>query len=98
MNKRTTGIFVTLKSKLYLSLFILVLLFIVNGIITLVVLNNNKALSNQVTSIIDPATHSLTEFNKLIIESKMFLILVFNSGISFLIISQTILESMPKYS
>ncbi len=71
MKKNMSRLFVTIKSKLYLSLFVLVLLFIINGIITLIVLNENKTLSNQISTVIDPTTHSLTEFNKILIESKM---------------------------
>ena len=71
MLKKISGVFITIKSRLYLSLFVLVLLFIINGIITLVVLNSNKELSNKVSTLIDPAAHALTDFNKLLIESKM---------------------------
>jgi len=71
MNKRSSPIFVTIKSRLYLGFFLLVLLFIVNGIITLVVLQKNKNLSNHISTIIDPATNSLIELNQVVIESKM---------------------------
>ena len=63
--------FVTIKSRLYFSFFLLVFLFIANGVITLTILHNNKQLSNQIATVVDPATHALIEFNQLLTESKM---------------------------
>ncbi len=71
MLKRSFPLFVTIKSRLYLGFFLLVLLFIVNGVITLVVLQKNKNLSNHISTVIDPATNSLIELNQVVIESKM---------------------------
>lgn len=72
MFNKPFSMFVTIKSRLYLSFFLLVLLFIVNGVITLVVLQKNKKLSTQISTVIDPASQLLIEFNNLLIESKMF--------------------------
>lgn len=71
MFNKPFSLFVTIKSRLYLSFFLLVLLFIINGVVTLVVLQKNKALSNHITQVVDPTTQALFEFNKILIESKM---------------------------
>ena len=63
--------FASIKYRLYLSFFLLVMLFVVNGVITLSVLFNNHTLSSHISNVVDPATQGLTEFDKLVIESKM---------------------------
>lgn len=64
--------FVTIRSRLYLGFTLLVLLFVVNGIITLHFINKNKKLSDRITHLIDPTAYSLKEFRHLVVESKMF--------------------------
>ncbi len=71
MIKKAQLIFVTIKSRLYLSFFLLVFFFLVNGIITVTILDKNKILSSQIATVIDPATQTIIEFNQIIIESKM---------------------------
>ena len=49
----------------------MVLLFVLNGIITLCVLYNNHTLSEHISNVVDPATLVLNDFDQLVIESKM---------------------------
>jgi signal transduction histidine kinase/DNA-binding response OmpR family regulator len=51
---------------------VLVLLFVVNGIITLFTLHHTKRLGAEVTTVVDPALQTLQEFDQLLIESKMY--------------------------
>lgn len=61
----------SIKYRLYLSFFLLVMLFVVNGVITLCVLFNNHNLSSKISNVIDPANQALADLNSLVIESKM---------------------------
>jgi len=61
-----------IKSRIYWSFSLLVLLFVVNGIITIATLNNNRKLSAHLSDIVDPSLHSMDDFKKLMFESKMY--------------------------
>lgn len=63
---------VSLKGRIYRSFFLLVFLFIVNGLITIVTLYNNRTQSAHISDVIDPSLQAMEEFNKMIIESKMY--------------------------
>jgi len=62
----------TLRKKIYLSFFVLVSLFVVNGIITLITLHKNKKLADNVSEIVDPALVGLNDFNQMMTDSKMY--------------------------
>jgi signal transduction histidine kinase/CheY-like chemotaxis protein len=62
----------TLRRKIYLSFSLLVLLFVVNGIITLITLHNNKKLAYNVSEVIDPALEGLDDLKQMMLESKMY--------------------------
>ena len=63
---------ITIKNRIYWSFAILVSLFVINGIITIITLNNNKRSSANLSQVIDPSLQSLDKFEKMMIESKMY--------------------------
>ena len=69
--KNEKGLNITVKERIYLSFSILVLLFVVNGIITITILNNNKKLSGNIATVIDPSLQSIEDFEDILVESKM---------------------------
>lgn len=66
------GLNISLRRRIYLSFSLLVLLFVINGIITIHTLNNNKKLSTHLSQIIEPSLQSLDDFRKMLVESKMY--------------------------
>jgi len=63
---------ISIKQRIYLCFSILVFLFVVNGIITNITLNNTRNFSLRLATVIDPSLHSLEELKKMLIESKMY--------------------------
>ncbi|MEO6452465.1 MAG: HAMP domain-containing protein, partial [Ginsengibacter sp.] len=63
---------VSIKNRIYGSFFLLVLLFVVNGIASLITLSNNRELSEKVSTVTDPSLESLGDFDDLLIASKMY--------------------------
>ncbi|MEO7769065.1 MAG: PAS domain-containing protein, partial [Ferruginibacter sp.] len=63
---------VRIKTKIYWSFFLLVLLFVVNGIASLITLNNNRKLSEYVSSVTNPSLQSFEDFEDILIASKMY--------------------------
>ncbi|MDB5246825.1 MAG: hypothetical protein JWQ40_1219 [Segetibacter sp.] len=63
---------ISIKKRIYLSFTLLVFLFVVNGLITIVTLYNNKKLSNHISTVIDPSLQAMNDFRQMIIESKMY--------------------------
>ena len=61
-----------IKSKIYGSFYLLAVLFVVNGIITITTINNNRKLSAHLSDIVDPSLQSMDDFKKLMLESKMY--------------------------
>ncbi|HEV8082995.1 MAG TPA: PAS domain-containing protein [Chitinophagaceae bacterium] len=61
-----------IKKRIYWSFFILVMLFVGNGIASLITLNNNKKLSEHVSTVVDPSLQSLEDFEDILIASKMY--------------------------
>lgn len=62
----------TIKNRISLSFLVLVTLFGVYSVITIITLNDNKALSIRVSEVIDPLLQRNSDFNNLLIESKMY--------------------------
>ncbi|OQP47819.1 response regulator [Niastella populi] len=63
---------ISIRRKINLSFSLLVFLFVVNGIITLITLQNTKKLAYNVSEIIDPALVALNDLNQMLLESKMY--------------------------
>jgi signal transduction histidine kinase/DNA-binding response OmpR family regulator len=63
---------ISIKRRIYLSFSLLVALFIINGAITIVTLNNIKKLSGHLSTVVDPSLQGLEDFNKMMVESKMY--------------------------
>jgi signal transduction histidine kinase/CheY-like chemotaxis protein len=70
--KNATKIHFTLRRKIYLSFFFLVLLFVINGIATMITLQRNKKLADNVSEVVDPALQALDDLNQMLLESKMY--------------------------
>lgn len=70
--KNAPKIHFTLRRKIYLSFFFLVLLFVINGIATMVTLQSNKKLADNVSEVVDPALQALDDLNQMLLESKMY--------------------------
>src|SRR5258706_335814 len=62
----------TIKNKVFYSFFLLVFLFVINGIVSIITLNNNKALSEHISKVTDPSLQNLKDFEDLLIASKMY--------------------------
>ena len=48
------------------------MLFVINGIITINTLNNNKKLSLRLSNVIDPSLQAVDDFREMLVESKMY--------------------------
>jgi signal transduction histidine kinase/CHASE3 domain sensor protein len=62
----------SIKKRIYLSFFLLVSLFGVYSIVTIITLNNNRILSKRMSEVMNPLLQVNSDFNKLLIESKMY--------------------------
>jgi signal transduction histidine kinase/CheY-like chemotaxis protein len=62
----------SIKRRIYYSFFLLVLLFVINGIASIITLNNNKKLSGYISTVIDPTLQSLEDFVDMVVDSKMY--------------------------
>jgi len=63
---------ITIENRIYWSFALLVLLFVINGSVTIITINNNKKSSEKLSSVIDPSLQSLDDFKKMMLESKMY--------------------------
>lgn len=63
---------ISIKEKIYWSFSLLVLLFVLNGIITILTINRNKNLSIHLSKVIDPSLLALDDFKTMMLESKMY--------------------------
>gem|GEM_PF-3206717 len=63
---------IRIKNKIYLSFFLLVLLFVINGIFSIITLNHNKKLAEHISAITDPSLEAVESFQDLLVESKMY--------------------------
>jgi len=63
---------ITIRQRIYWSFALLVFLFVINGIITIVTLRNNKRSSAGLSEVIDPSLQAINDFKKMMIESKMY--------------------------
>lgn len=63
---------ISIRNRIYWSFLLLVLLFVINGIITVFTLSKSKTLSDHISTVIDPSQQALSDFRSLLIESKMY--------------------------
>lgn len=63
---------ISIRNRIYFSFFLLVFLFVLNGIVSLSTLNKNKKLSENISTVIDPTLQSLEDFEDLLVDSKMY--------------------------
>jgi len=70
--KNVKRLSISIKERIYLSFSILVVLFVINGIITISTLNKNKQLSQNISSVIDPSLQAIEDFEDILLESKMY--------------------------
>jgi signal transduction histidine kinase/CheY-like chemotaxis protein/methyl-accepting chemotaxis protein len=62
----------SLRRKIYLSFSLLVLLFVINGVITIVTIQKNKVLSEHVSEVVNPSMEALEDLKQMLLESKMY--------------------------
>jgi signal transduction histidine kinase len=62
----------SIKRRIYWSFFLLVLLFLMNGIVTLGTLIKNQKLSAHIYGVIDPSLRVMDDFDKMLMQSKMY--------------------------
>lgn len=63
---------ISIRGKIYLSFAILVSVFVINAVITISIISNNKKLSKHITEVVDPSVKNLFEFRKLLLQSQMY--------------------------
>ena len=62
----------SIKKRIYWSFTLLVLMFVVNGIVTITTLNRSINMSGYISAVIDPSLQSLEDFQDMLVESKMY--------------------------
>jgi len=63
---------ISIKSRIYWSFFLLVLLFGINAVVTISTLIGNKKLSAHIAEVVDPSLQTMDDFRKMMLESKMY--------------------------
>ena len=63
---------ISIRNRIYGSFFLFVLLFVLNGIATIITLNHNRKLSENISTIVDPSLQALEDFGDILVESKMY--------------------------
>jgi len=61
---------ISIRNKIYLSFFLLVLLFVINCTSSIITLRNNRKLANYISTIINPALENTGNFEDIVTESK----------------------------
>src|SRR5436305_787618 len=62
----------SIKLRIYLSYLLLGLLFVINGIGTVVILYKNRELADHIRTVIDPSMKALDDFHDIVLQSKMY--------------------------
>jgi PAS domain S-box-containing protein len=70
--KNKIPIIITLKQRIYWSFSVLVFLFVINGIVTLVILNNHSKEHKHISAVTDPSIEALHDLRRVMRESIMF--------------------------
>ncbi|MEO5564296.1 MAG: ATP-binding protein [Chitinophagaceae bacterium] len=63
---------ISIERRIYLGFFVLVGLFVVNGIITNITLNNQKKASAYLSGVVHPSLQAIDDFRQMMVESKMY--------------------------
>lgn len=63
---------ISIRKRIYWSFFLLVSLFVINGIITINTLNRIKNLSIHLSKVVEPSLQTLDDFQTMMLESKMY--------------------------
>lgn len=63
----------SIRQRIYLSFSLLVILFVINGIITLATLHRNNRLAAHVSTVVDPTMERIDDLKRLTLESKMYI-------------------------
>src|SRR5216683_877945 len=63
---------IRIKSKIYWSFSVLVLLFVINGIITINTLNSNRKLAAHLYGVVGASLQDIENFQYILVESKMY--------------------------
>mgnify|MGYP001226922046 CR=1 FL=1 len=63
---------ISIKQRIYWSFWLFVALFVINGVFTIITIERNKELALYVTKVVDPSLHTLDDFTKMVMESKMY--------------------------
>src|ERR1700733_5894664 len=63
---------ISIKKRIYTSFSLMVVLFIINGVATVVTLNKNKQLSQSISEVIDPSLQTMEDFEDILVQSKMY--------------------------
>ena len=63
---------ISIRNRIYGSFFLFVLLFVINGVATVITLNNNRKLSENISTVVDPTLQALEDFENILVESKMY--------------------------
>jgi signal transduction histidine kinase/CheY-like chemotaxis protein/HAMP domain-containing protein len=63
---------ISIRSRIYGSFSLFVLLFVLNGAATLITLNHNRKLSENISTVVDPSLQALEDFEDIVVESKMY--------------------------
>ncbi|MEP7165304.1 MAG: ATP-binding protein [Ferruginibacter sp.] len=82
---------VSIKKRIYWSFTLLVMLFVANGIVSIITLNDNMKLSHRLTTVIDPSLLAIEDFQDMLVESKMY-----STGWVFLRSSQADKDALQK--
>ncbi len=62
----------SIRQRIYSSFSLLVLLFVINGIASIITLNTNRKLSENILTVIDPSLQAMEDFQDIVVESKMY--------------------------
>ncbi len=63
---------IRIKSKIYWSFSVLVLLFVINGVITITTLNSNRKLAAHLNGVVDPSLQAIEDFQNMLVKSKLY--------------------------
>jgi PAS domain S-box-containing protein len=63
---------ISIKHRIYWSFTLLVLLFVINGIVTILTIRSNKKLAVDIFRVMNPSIQALDDFKKMMLESKMY--------------------------
>ena len=63
---------ISIKRRIYWSFTLLVILFVINSTASIITLYNNRKLSENISTVIDPSLQAMEEFGNILVESKMY--------------------------